>query len=156
MSDVEYKPVGKQDERLEFVKDMCRQAVEGFIEAMKKMEFGMRFKAFDFLNIKDEEVNSLSDLISTAIAIEINKQAKDTLDTITYSCKMEKSEEGHSFWLNATKEKPDYDKVPKMEETPIEDITIPKIQDSQSESEKTESDSQSDRTDCINAVNYIV
>ena len=132
MSDIKYRPVGKQDEHLEYVKDMCKQAVKMFLEAMEKMEFGMRFKAFDFLHLKPEEVSAMSDLISTAIAIELKEQAKDTLDDITYDCNMIKAEgeeEQYGFWISAKREKPDWTKVPKMDETPIENVTIPKITD---------------------------
>ena len=132
MEDIKYKPVGKQDERLEYLKDMCKQAVELFLVAMEKMEFGMRFKAFEFQGLKDDEINPLSDVITTAIAIELKAQAKDTLDNITYDCKVDKcdTEEGrYDFWITARREKPDWNAVPKMEEAPIEEITIPKLED---------------------------
>lgn len=172
MSDISYKPVGKQDERLDYMKDMCKQAVELFLKAMEKMEYGMKFKAFDLFHLKEEEAKSLSDVISTAIAIELNKQAKDTLDEITYDCKLDKTPEKdgeYAYWIYAKREKPDWSKVPKMEETPIEDVVIPKIQDSESQSEKSEEsvpdlpkvkfetlNDVSGGTHYTNAINYIV
>lgn len=127
---IKYRPVGKQDENLEYVKENCKKAVQMLLEAMEKMEYCMRFKAFDFYHLKKEEVNAMSDLISTAIAIELKEQAKETLDTITYDCAMVQHEEEHyHFWITAKREKPDWSAVPKMEETPIEEVTIPKLQD---------------------------
>jgi hypothetical protein len=165
MEDIKYKPIGKEDEKLEFLKTQCKKAVEMLLEAMKKMDYGMRFKAFEFTNIKDNEIGPLSDLISTAIAIEINSQAKETLNTHTYECKIEKADDKHYFWIMVKKEKPDWESVPKVEELPIEDVVLPEKQESEeSESDiseesipkKVEVEFETLSTHYTNALNYIV
>lgn len=128
MENIAYKPVGKEDKNLTHMKTLCKEAVKTFVEAMDKMEFGMRFNAFKFQFLKDEEVDGLSDIVSTAVAIELKEQAGHTLDTITYECSIVKCEEQpdtHDFWISAKKVKPDWSKVPKMEERPIEEAILP-------------------------------
>lgn len=117
------------DERLKFVLDSVKKAVEMFLKATKDMEYACRFKAFEIVNVSEVDKNALSEVIKEAFAIEIGNQAKDTLDTITYGYHVEAvegEENKYSFWFNAVKEKPVYpekeeiDKLDKIEEV-IED-----------------------------------
>lgn len=117
------------DERLKFVLDNVKKAVEMFLKATKDMEYACRFKAFEIVNVSEVDKNALSEVIKEAFAIEIGSQAKDTLDTITYGYHVEPvegEENKYSFWFNAVKEKPVYpekeeiDKLDKIEEV-IED-----------------------------------
>ena len=122
-SDIPVLTTGKKDERLDYFLSVCKQAVTVFVDGLTKMEYAMRYKAIELSGIKDEEINGMTDLISTAIALEINKQAKETISEITYAFSTEPLGEGkYNIWLTARKEKPDYSNVPKMEEAPITDV----------------------------------
>ena len=125
MSEIEYKPEGKQDPKLDYVLNLCKETVQMFLKAMEKMTVGMKFKAIELKNLSPQEVTPTVDLLSTAIAIELNSQAKETIQEITYNCYMEKveNEEGaYDLWITAKREKPDWTKVPKIEESPIQEL----------------------------------
>jgi hypothetical protein len=125
------------DERLKYVLESVKKAVEMFLKATKNMEYACRFKAFEMTNVSENDKNALSEVIKEAFAIEIGYQAKDTLDSITYGYHVEAVEEGrYSFWFNAVKEKPVYptkeelevlDEVKEEEETKDEtnEVVLP-------------------------------
>jgi hypothetical protein len=99
------------DERLKFVLENVKKAVEMFLKASKDMEYACRFKAFEMMNVSENDKNALSEVIKEAFAMEIGYQAKDTLDSITYGYHVEAvegEENKYSFWFNAVKEKPVY------------------------------------------------
>jgi hypothetical protein len=99
------------DERLKFVLDNVKKAVEMFLKASKDMEYACRFKAFEIVNVSEVDKNALSEVIKEAFAMEVGYQAKDTLDTITYGYHVEAvegEENKYAFWFNAVKEKPVY------------------------------------------------
>lgn len=105
------------DERLKFVLESVKKAVETFLKATKDMEYACKFKAFEMVNVSEIDKDALSEVIKEAFAIEIGYQAKDTLDSITYGYNVEavEGEEGkYSFWFSAIKETPVY---PSQEET---------------------------------------
>jgi hypothetical protein len=105
------------DERLKYVLESVKKAVEMFLKATKDMEYACRFKAFEMMNVTETDKNALSEVIKEAFAMEVGYQAKDTLDSITYGYHVEDVEEGrYSFWFNAVKEKPVY---PEKEELPV-------------------------------------
>lgn len=109
---VEVRRNGAIDPRLEYVLEIVKKAVEVFVEAVKKMEYACRFKAFELHNItKDEERDALINVIKEAVAIELGKQAENTLNDIKYDYYVESVDEGKQsiFWLSAVKEKPDYE-----------------------------------------------
>ena len=115
---------GKQDVNLEYIKKMCKDAVKGMVKAMEKMEYGMKYKAFELSNIPEEQRPAFCDLLGTAIAIEIKEQIPDTLNTITYDTRIENDKDDSnkfSYWLTAFKEKPDYSKAV-ADEQPIETL----------------------------------
>lgn len=99
------------DQRLKYVLDTVKKAVEMFLKASKDMDYACRFKAFEMVNVSEVDKNALSEVIKEAFAIEIGTQAKDTLDTITYGYYVEPvegEENKYSFWFNAIKETPVY------------------------------------------------
>jgi argonaute-like protein implicated in RNA metabolism and viral defense len=107
------------DERLKYVLESVKKAVEMFLKATKDMEYACRFKAFEMMNVTETDKNALSEVIKEAFAIEIGYQAKDTLDSITYGYHVEAvegEESKYSFWFNAVKEKPVY---PEKEELAV-------------------------------------
>jgi hypothetical protein len=99
------------DQRLQYVLDMVKKAVEMFLKASEDMEYACRFKAFEMVNISEVDKNALSEVIKEAFAIEIGTQARETLDEITYGYYVEPvegEENKYSFWFSAIKEKPVY------------------------------------------------
>ena len=125
MENVNLVTTGKQDVNLTYIKNMCKDAVKGMAKAMEKMEYGMKYKAFDLANISEEERPAFCDLLGTAIAIEIKEQIPDTLKTITYDTRIETDKDDSkkfSYWILAFKEKPDYSKAKVEEDIPIETL----------------------------------
>ncbi len=111
------------DERLRFVLESVKKAVEMFLNAVKDMEYACKFKAFDMVDVKENDKNALVEVIKEAFAIEIGEQAKESIKEITYSYNVESDGDNHTFWFNAVKEVPDYDKLaPVEEESKIEEI----------------------------------
>ncbi len=119
----EVKRTGKVDERLEYVLSSVKKAVEIFLEGLKKMEYEMRFKAFDVSVLPENDKNALVNLLIDAFAIEIGKVAKETLDDIKYGYEVENKDDGSfSFWFNAKKEKMNWDEVGKEEYVNINEV----------------------------------
>jgi hypothetical protein len=127
------------DERLRYVLESVKKAVQVFLNAVKDMEYACKFKAFDIVNVKENDKNALVEVIKEAFAIEIGEQALESIKKITYSYNVESDGDNHTFWFNAIKEVPDYDKLaPPEEESKIEEI-----EESESKSESVAPDAYS-------------
>lgn len=123
------------DERLKFVLESVKKAVEMFLSATKDMEYACKFKAFDMVGVKESDKGALVEVIKEAFAIEIGNQAKDTIKEITYSYYVEDVEDKSVFWFNAVKEVPDYDKL-----APAEEESEPKVKEIEEVAEEVVSD----------------
>ena len=120
------------DERLRFVLESVKKAVEMFLNAVKDMEYACKFKAFDMVNVKENDKDALVEVIKEAFAIEIGEQAKDSIKEITYSYNVESDGDNHTFWFNAVKEVPDYEKLaPVEEESKIEESKEEAVKDNE-------------------------
>ena len=113
----------KKDERLEEIKDMVNKAVEVFVDAAKKAEDKMAFKAFTLGQQTLEQQYALSDIILTQAAIHLKEYTHDSLEKYTYTCATNVEENGDEknliVWFNFSREKPE---EPKNIELTDEDI----------------------------------
>jgi hypothetical protein len=112
----------KRDERLEQLKATVNGAVETFVEASKKAEDKMSFKAFTLGEVSLKEQYSLSDIILTQAAIHLKEYTHDSIDKYTYSCATSLEGEDDKnlvIWFNFSKEKPG---PPEVVELTDEDI----------------------------------
>ena len=75
----------KQDERLEELKKMVNTAVETFVEAAKKAEDKMAFKAFTLRDMELDKAYALSDIILTQAAIHLSEYTPHSLNKYTYT-----------------------------------------------------------------------
>jgi hypothetical protein len=101
MGKLQYR--GEEDERLKALKDMVKNAVEIFVEALSGMDERMSFKAFTLPKREvEDEVKMLVDVLMTAIAIEVKEQMGDKLDKIAVNCSTDVDDEGNSIvWIHA-------------------------------------------------------
>lgn len=101
----------KKDERLEAMKSMVNEAVEVFVEASKKADDKMAFRAFTLGVVSLEEQYALSDIILTQAAIHLKEYTHDSLEKYTYSCatSVEEKEDEKCLviWFNFSREKPE-------------------------------------------------
>lgn len=117
----------KKDERLEELKETVNKAVEIFVEAAKKAEDKMAFKAFTLGGEMDLAAQySLSDIILTQAAIHLKEYTPHTLEKYTYTCATSIEEEGDekslAVWFNFSREKPEEAKSIELTD---DDITPP-------------------------------
>lgn len=75
----------KKDERLEELKLVVNTAVETFVEASKKAEDSMSFKAFSLGEMDLAAQYSLSDIILTQAAIHLHEYTPHSLEKYTYT-----------------------------------------------------------------------
>jgi hypothetical protein len=101
----------KKDERLEYIKSSVNKAVEDFVEASKKAEYKMSFKAFTLGEMDLAQQYALSDTILTQAAIHLKEYTHDSLEKYTYSCatSVEEDDKGEHLiiWFNFVREKPE-------------------------------------------------
>lgn len=113
----------KKDERLEEMKKIVNEAVEVFVEASKKAEDSMAFRAFTLGVVSLEEQYSLSDIIFTQAAIHLKEYTPHTLEKYTYTTATSVEEEGENknlvLWFNFRRETP-----PKAENVELTDEDI--------------------------------
>lgn len=105
---VELEMSGKKDERLEFVKEQTKKAVETFTEAIKassEEQEQISFKAFT-LNTSKEEAEKVFNTIMTMVAIELFQQVPELVKKITFFHSIEsESEAEHCLLLHCDKTK---------------------------------------------------
>lgn len=75
----------KKDERLDELKVVVNTAVETFVEASKKAEESMSFKAFTLRDTDLAAQYSLSDIILTQAAIHLHEYTPHSLEKYTYT-----------------------------------------------------------------------
>jgi hypothetical protein len=104
----------KKDARLEEIKKMVNKAVETFVDASKKADHKMSFRAFTLKYMTLEEQYSLSDIILTQAAIHLKDYTHDSLEKYTYTCatsveddEENKNEKNLIIWFNFSREKPE-------------------------------------------------
>lgn len=125
---------GKKDEKLEELKKVVNSAVETFVDASKKAEEKMSFRAFTLRDMDIEKQYALSDIILTQAAIHLSEYTPHSLEKYTYTTATtieEEDDEKHLvLWFNFSREAPpppekveltDADINPFVKEEPSED-----------------------------------
>lgn len=126
----------KQDKQLEDLKKMVNIAVETFVDASKKAEEKMAFRAFTLRDMELDKAYALSDIILTQAAIHLSEYTPHSLDKYTYTTAtaVETEDETDSLvvWFNFSREAPpapekveltdkDINPYVKKEEEPVEE-----------------------------------
>jgi len=108
MNGIELEMSGKQDPRLEFVKQQTKKAVETFTEAIKQSteeQIQISFKAFTLKTSKDE-AHTVFHTIMSIVAMELFQQVPELIKEITFFHSIEsESEEEHHLLLHCDKER---------------------------------------------------
>ena len=118
MGKLEYR--GEEGEGLKAIKDMVKDAVKIFAEALPGMDEHMSFKAFT-LPVREnvDEMKMMVDVLMTALAIEIKEQLNEKLEEIGFGSSVEKDDCGDvKIWLHAKKGAYPIEK----EETPVVEL----------------------------------
>ena len=93
------------------MKQRVNEAVEVFIDASKKAEDKMSFKAFTLGNMAIEAQYRLSDIIFTQTALHLKEYTHDDIEKYTYATSVstetnEAGEENLVLWYHFSREKP--------------------------------------------------
>lgn len=99
----------KKDERMEFVLNMTEKAIGIFskaIEESSEEHQEISFKAFQLMVESEQEAKAVFDVIMTAVAIELNKQAQELIKKYTFFHSIETLEKGYALYLHCRKVAP--------------------------------------------------
>lgn len=104
MTKIEYRG-NEQNESLNLIKEMVKNAVKIFVDALPGMDEHMSFKSFTIpARESEEEMQSILDVLMTAIAIELKEQLGDDLEKYGFKANTEKDDAGDvKIWLHAKK-----------------------------------------------------
>jgi hypothetical protein len=126
----------KRDERLEQLKATVNDAVQTFVEASKKADDKMSFKAFTLGKVSLEDQYGLSDIILTQAAIHLKEYTHDSLEKYTYSCATSVEEDGDEkslvIWFNFSREKPEAAKSVELTDEDIKPAFLVEDEDDKS------------------------
>ncbi len=99
----------KKDERMEFVLNMTEKAIGIFTKAIEESSEEhqeISFKAFQLMVESEQEAKAVFDVIMTAVAIELNKQAQELIKKYTFFHSIETLEKGYALYLHCRKVAP--------------------------------------------------
>jgi hypothetical protein len=103
------QPVSTNDPRLQFVIDCAKDGCKIFVEAIRAStdeQVEISFKAFTLSSEKKEEVDSVFEIIMTAVAIELKEIAEDLIEKWTfYNSQEETDDSEYVLLLHCRKEK---------------------------------------------------
>jgi hypothetical protein len=103
------QPISSNDPRLQFVLDCSKDGCKVFVDAIRASsdeQVEVSFKAFTLSSDKKEEIDSVFEIIMTAVAIELKEIAQDLVEKWTFYNSQEETGCGeHVLLLHCRKEK---------------------------------------------------